>query len=51
MPMMLYHVSHKWHEWNVNPNDVMLTWFALYVNPNDVTSGMHNMHVCMANLP
>ena len=21
-----------WHEWNVNTNDVMMMWFALYVN-------------------
>ena len=21
-----------WHEWNVNTNDVMMTWFALFAN-------------------
>ena len=21
-----------WHKWNVNANDVMMTWFALYAN-------------------
>ena len=23
---------YMWHEWNVNTNDVMMMWFALYVN-------------------
>ena len=22
----------KWHEWNVNANDVMMTWFTFFVN-------------------
>ena len=34
-----------WHEWNVNADDVMMTWFTLYVIPCDITLGMHNMHV------
>ena len=45
-PMKPCHVSHMWWEWNVNPNDTMLTGFTSYANPNDVTLGMHNMHVC-----
>ena len=34
-----------WHEWNVNTNDIMITWFTSYVNPSDITSGM--CIVCM----
>ena len=33
---MSYHISPTWHEWNVNSDDVMQTWFALYVNPSDI---------------
>ena len=41
-PMISCHVSCIWWEWNVNANDVILTWFASHANPNDVTSGMHD---------
>ena len=40
------HLIPTWHEWNVNADDVMMMWFALYVNPSDVMSGMHDMHAC-----
>ena len=26
------HLIPTWHEWNVNANDVMMTWSALFVN-------------------
>ena len=39
-PMMSCHISHTWWEWNVNPNDIMLTWFASHANPSGITSGM-----------
>ena len=31
-----------WHEWNMNADDVMITWFAFYVTPDDVMYGMHD---------
>ena len=31
-PITSYHISHMWHKWNVNANDVMITWFTLYLN-------------------
>ena len=34
------HLIPTWHKWNVNADDVMMTWFTLYVNPSDVMSGM-----------
>ena len=40
------HVSPTWHEWNVNPNDVMLTQFALHANPNDVMLGTCDTCAC-----
>ena len=42
-----------WHEWNVNANDVMMMWFALFANP--VTSclpcllHMHMHGTCALN--
>ena len=44
--MMSCHIIPTWHEWNVNADDIMMTWFALYVNPSDVTLGMCDECVC-----
>ena len=29
-PMTLCHLIIMWHEWNMNANDVMMMWFALF---------------------
>ena len=41
-----------WHEWNVNANDVMMTWFAFFANPvmSQLAYAMH-MHVHGAHAP
>ena len=44
--MMSCHLIPTWHEWNVNANDIMMTWYTLYVNPSDITLVMH-VHMCM----
>ena len=45
-PMMSWHLIPTWHEWNVNANDVMVTWFTLFVNL--VISHLACMsHVCV----
>ena len=37
-PMMPCHLIPMWHEWNMNANDIMMTWLASYVS--DITSGL-----------
>ena len=41
--MMSCHRSNTWWEWNTNPNDIMMIWFALYATTNDVMLGMCSM--------
>ena len=31
-PMTSYHLIPMWHEWNMNADDVMVTWFTLFAN-------------------
>ena len=31
-PMTPCHFIPMWHEWNMNANDIMMMWFALFVN-------------------
>ena len=42
-PMMSCHLIPTLHELNMNANDIMMTWLALYANPTDITTGMHDM--------
>ena len=35
-PMMSCHIIPMWHKWNVNSDDIMLMWHALYATPSDV---------------
>ena len=45
-PMTACHLMPTWHKWNVNANDIMMTWFALCVNL--VMSHLPcMMHMCM----
>ena len=30
--MMSFRLIPMWHKWNVNSDDIMMTWFALYAN-------------------
>ena len=43
--MMSCHIIPTWHEWNMNADDTMMMWFALYANPSDVMLGMCDSHV------
>ena len=44
--IMSFHLIPRWHEWNMNANDIMMTWFALFVNL--VMSHLTCvLHVCM----
>ena len=42
-----HHIIPTWHEWNMNANDIMMVWFALYVNTIDVTLGAQHACMCM----
>ena len=42
--MQSCHLIPMWHEWNMNADDAIMTWFALYVNLSDVMSGMHDTY-------
>ena len=42
-PMMSCHLIPTWHEWNMNADDIMMTWLALYANL--VTSCLACMHM------
>ena len=47
--MMSYHVSPMWHEWNVNCDDIMMTWFAYNAIFSDIMSRTHSI-VILAQL-
>ena len=46
MQMTSCHLIPMWHAWNMNADDVMMTWFVLYANPGDVTLGMCDANGC-----
>ena len=48
--MTSWHLIPTWHEWNVNANDIMMTWFTLYVNPSDIISGMCDAHMYIMHM-
>ena len=49
-PMMLRQLIPTLHEWNMNADDVVMTWFTLYAIPSDIKSGMCNVCTCIVHV-